>query len=496
MSNSGSIERSFLADSSIYLSATVLSAAISFITLPIYTRYLSLADFGIVALFGMFGMMVSGLLSIGIQSATYRYYFKFKEDTDSFKTLNSTNLVFLLLVFLFSGVGVYHLAFWFSSTLFDNQITEKIIRLSFLSGCINYFITYISFLLTAQKRSSAFAVVTISRVLINTGFSFYFIFMDSLTYMARIYAIILTQTIMVGVLFFLIRDLVGIRFSMSGLKKSLRYSYPLIPRQIIGLTYKSFDKIFLNKYIGITSVGYYSLGAQFATSIKMLMDSIGKVYTPFFLINAKENTQDSKNKIVIRYYELAFLLMFFSLGIIYFSEELIKLLTTKEFYPAMYIVPIYIYFHLFGILGMISICQMMHAEKLNYILPASIVSIIINIILNIILIPILGAVGAAIATAIAALGVGCTNLYFAQRVYPLPLGIFKLVRLYLLIAFFTVLIYPLMMIEINFLLKIAVKIIFISFFFRIGISLNYITKEKIAIILNRIKQKGKIFAAV
>ena len=103
MSNSGSIERSFLADSSIYLSATVLSAAISFITLPIYTRYLSLADFGIVALFGMFGMMVSGLLSIGIQSATYRYYFKYKEDTDSFKVLNSTNLVFLFFVFLLSG---------------------------------------------------------------------------------------------------------------------------------------------------------------------------------------------------------------------------------------------------------------------------------------------------------------------------------------------------------------------------------------------------------
>jgi len=496
MSNSGSTERSFLTDSSFYLLATVLSVAISFITLPIYTRYLSPADFGIVALFGMFGMMVSGLLSIGIQSATYRYYFKYKEDTDSFKVLNSTNLVFLFFVFLLSGVGIYHLGFWFSSTLFNNKITEEIIRLSFLSGCINYFITYISLLLTAQKRSSAFVAVTISRVLINTGFSFYFIFMDSLTYMARIYAIILTQMIMVPVLFFLIRDLVGIRFSLSGLKKSLQYSYPLIPRQIIGLTYKSFDKILLNKFTGLNSVGFYSMGVQFATSIKMIMDSIGKVYTPFFLINAKENTQDSKNKIVTRYYELAFLLMFCGLGIIYFSEELIKLLTTKEFYPAMYVVPIYIYFHLFGILGMISICQMIHAEKLNYILPASIASIIINIILNIILIPVLGAVGAAIATAIAALFAGLANLYYGQRVYPLPLEIFKLGRLYLLIVLFTVLIYPLMMIEFNFLLKIAVKIIFLSFFIRIGISLNYTTKEKIANILNRIKQKGKIFAAV
>jgi len=492
MSDRTSTGSYFLKDSSIYLSASAFTTVITFITLPIYTRYLSPADFGIIALYGMFGMVVSGLLSVAIQSATYRYYFEYKEDPERFKLLNSTNLIFLLFVFVVSGICIYHLAFWFSSTLFNNQITEEIIRLSFLSGCVNYFFTYITLLLTAQTRSTTFVTITIFRIMINAGLSFYFIFMYSLTYMARIYASLLTQFLMVTILLFLIRDCLKIKFSISELKISLNYSYALIPRRVIGLIYNSFDKMLLNKYSGITSVGHYSIGAQFATSIKMIMDSIGKVYTPYFLSTAKKNTVDSKIEIVKRYYQIAFFLMFCGLGVSYFSEELVKLLTTKQFYPAMYVVPIYIYFHLFGILGMISICQMMHAKKLASVLPSSIIGVIINIILNILLIPSLGVVGAAIATAIAALGVGCTNFYFAQRVYPLPLNIFKLVRLYLFIALFTLFIYPLMIMEVNFLLKIIIKMIFLSLFIIIGLHFKYITKHEITVILSRIRKKIKI----
>ena len=41
----------FIKDSSFYLGAALISSSISFITLPIYTRYLSPEEYGIVALF-------------------------------------------------------------------------------------------------------------------------------------------------------------------------------------------------------------------------------------------------------------------------------------------------------------------------------------------------------------------------------------------------------------------------------------------------------------
>ena len=35
---------------------------------------------------------------------------------------------------------------------------------------------------------------------------------------------------------------------------------------------------------------------------------------------------------------------FVGLGVMFFSEEAIKLLTTKEFYPSTFVVPIYLYY--------------------------------------------------------------------------------------------------------------------------------------------------------
>ena len=117
--------RGFIKDSSIYLSSTIFSSLIGFITLPIYTRFLSPSDYGIVALFLMFGQVTSGLISLGLQSASYRYYFKYKNNLDEYKSLNSSILMFLLFVYLLGGVCVYYLANWFSIILFDGKIAAQ-----------------------------------------------------------------------------------------------------------------------------------------------------------------------------------------------------------------------------------------------------------------------------------------------------------------------------------------------------------------------------------
>ena len=42
---------------------------------------------------------------------------------------------------------------------------------------------------------------------------------------------------------------------------------------------------------------------------------------------------------------MAVFFMFLGVGIAYFSEEAIKILTTKEYHVAIWITPIYIYFY-------------------------------------------------------------------------------------------------------------------------------------------------------
>jgi len=478
--------RGLIKDSSIYLFATFLSFAVGLITMPIYTRHLSPADYGIVALFVMFGQVSSGLLSLGLQSASYRYYFKYKNNIEVYRKLNFSIIILLLIIFVIGGLCIYLIADWLSYTLFDQKISAALLRLSFLSGCLEYFFVYFTFILTAQLRSITYSIIIILRVVIRTVITLYFIFMHSLTYLALVYSTLITQCVIVFSLIILTGNLIRIKFSTHHLKKSLNYSYPMVLRLGIGMLHKTFDKLMLTNYSGLSSVGYYSFGERFANLLKLAMDSIGKVWSPYFLSRAHENTKNAKKDIIRQYLEMSFFIMCAGLGIIYFSEEMIKLLTTKEYYPAMYITPIYVYYYLFGILGMLSISQIQFSEKTLYILPASIVSVTLNISLNIILIPQYGAVGAVIALSLSAFFSSMVHLYFGFKLFPLPMKWGKFAGIFFILILFTVPVYPIMMADITVLVKIAIKSLILLLVQVIGIKLNYTSMENINLIFRKI----------
>jgi len=219
------------------------------------------------------------------------------------------------------------------------------------------------------------------------------------------------------------------------------------------------------------------------------MDSVGKVWNVFFMEKAHENTKESKKAIVTRFYELVVIFMIIGLCLIYFSEEMIKILTTKEFYPSMYVIPVYVYYYLVAIVGTLSMNQISYSKKMIYILPASIISVIINVFLNIIFIPRFGAVGAAGATSVAALFQQIILSYYAMKLFPLPIGKMRLFRLYSIVIGLTIFVYPIMIIEINIIIKIIIKLFLIFSFILISIKYEYISHSRITKLLSGIKQQ-------
>ena len=475
--------------------STCFSVAVNILVLPIYTRYLSPADYGIIVLFVMFGTLTAGVLSTSLHFASYIYYFQFKEDLDRFKIIYSTNALYILIVFLISGILIYLFSGWISSFLFEGRLDTRLILLSFVSGCLEYLVLYMTTLLTAQVKSMQYAGIIVLRIIINTAFSFYFIFVQSLTYLALIYSLILSQGITIVILFITLRDLFGLRFSLSDLKMSLRLAYPLIPNSMVGLVYSSFDKTALNKLKDSNYVGYYSFGEKFSIILKAVQDAVSKSWEPYFMNKAHENSDVARGAIISRFYEIAFLFMIVGLSIIYFSEEMIKMLTTKAFYPSMYVVPLYIYFYLFAIIGVLSMNQISFSKKMAYLLPTSVCGVIINIALNIILIPKYGAVGAAGAIAISALSNNLMNLYFGMKLYPLPLGKWKLTKMYLIVIAFTLPIYPIMLVDLAVIVKMAIKLVLILSFIMVGIKLHYVSKSNILRILDKIKSTAMNLAS-
>ena len=116
-------KRSFLADSSIYLTGTSVSAIVPILILPIITRYLTPSDYGIYAIFILFGSVTSGLLSFGLKAATYRFYFEYQQlgDYRGFRIINSSSLYFISILFFVFGIFCIFNSKWISDYFFENK---------------------------------------------------------------------------------------------------------------------------------------------------------------------------------------------------------------------------------------------------------------------------------------------------------------------------------------------------------------------------------------
>ena len=126
-------------------------------------------------------------------------------------------MITVLTIFALTGIIIYSLAEWFSSLLFNGELTKKLIQLSFFYGCFDYLYLYMITLLTAKEKAMSFAVITILRALLGSALSFYYIFEHSLTYMARINGLLISQAISVLFLIYITRTMFAFRFSCSSI---------------------------------------------------------------------------------------------------------------------------------------------------------------------------------------------------------------------------------------------------------------------------------------
>ena len=152
------------------------------------------------------------------------------------------------------------------------------------------------------------------------------------------------------------------------------------------------------------------------------MDAVGKTWNPFFKQKAKENNNDSKLIVADRYIEMSFFnndwFLLYAL-----AEEAVKLLAAKSYYSVSYIVPIYIFYVLFGVMGMLSAQQIEFSEKTIYTLPSSILSVLLNVLLNIILVPKYDAIGAVLSLTVTSLFSSLLHFYYGFKLFNIPLNL-------------------------------------------------------------------------
>lgn len=382
--------------SSIYISGNFFQKASEFLLIPLWTRFLTPSDFGIIGAVTAYSGVILAVVSMSLFSYISLVYYESLNDEKKQKEFISSIIIFQI---AFSGViiviinifGPYLWAVVNSGLIPYNPYVPLMLWTVFFNSTLRIPLT----LYQAEQRSNHYVIAQYSVFILNFLSALIFIVILKL----GAYGNLLAGTIAYGVvgiitLFFTLKQWIAPHYNWQIVKKSIAYGLPLVPRNIASWASNAIDRIVLSRYVSLDELGQYSLGYKIGSIIDNLVTSINLAWMPeYFRMMTAERDPNKKISNIFSLY--SFGLGFICLIVIVFIREIIKLFLPSEYIRSIiYIGPVSVGFYL-NSLGRFGAAPLFYYKKTKQLLLISSINAVFNFSVNMIFVPIYGAIASA-----------------------------------------------------------------------------------------------------
>ncbi len=481
-----------------YMLPIIIGNVLPFITIPIFTRILTKEDYGVLALAHVYAIFVSGLANFGMGAAYERNYFQFHSNRLETAQLLYSILLFVVLNFLFLA----GLTYFFRGALSDLIIgSVEHGNILFWAFCAHFFSTISFYYLTYFKnseRAKDFVTYTIAASLTNLVVSLFLVAYLRIGVVGLVYAQLCSGATVFSILSYKFRASLPLSLSKAMFNDSLRIAYPLTPRIFFGVIGTQFDKYMIGLLASVGGVGIYSIGQRISYIIFTYMTAIENVFSPQVynrMFDLKERGGEAIGKYLTPF---AYISVFLALLVALFSEEVISILTPPSFHGAIDIVTILSMYYGFLFFGKLNGSQLIFMKKTHITSLLTIVSIGLNIGFNIPFILKWGAIGAAWATLLAGLISGTLFFLVAQHYYEIKWEYGRIGSIFLTFFGSTILVILLRDADVNYYVRVAIKLMSMCVYICAGVKAEVITNENFTLVKNMVlassfqKVKGEI----
>jgi O-antigen/teichoic acid export membrane protein len=403
--------------SAVYGLGSLVSRFIAVLLLPVYTRYLSPADYGLIETLIALSAILTVLLAAGVKSAFFRFYFDEADEAGKRRVIR-TSFWFTMAMGTAGLVAGLALAEPISEVLFDTGEHADLVRAAFVGlwAHINY--EQMTSLFRVEQRSTAYLIAT----LVNLGLTVAATLLLVVVWEQGPIGVIVgnftgTLVVYAGLLAYRRTEL-GLELDRPLLREMNRFGMPLVPSGLFLWALNFSDRFFLVRMSGPREVGLYSIGVRLASAIILLLAAFRTAW-PAFAYSIEDDREAARTYAFVLTYLVAITSwMALALGVL--APWLVRLLTTEEFYSAERVVaPLAFAAVAFGayIVVVIGIGRARRTRS-NWVITGAAAAF--NVILNLALIPEFGMMGAAAATvgAYAVLFLGMA--WKAQHVFAVP----------------------------------------------------------------------------
>lgn len=370
---------------------------INFFTVPIFSRILGTANYGVFALYLTYVSIATIIISLQALGSIAPASLKYKSVKDQRKYLSSITFLSLCNFIFILAVSLVFLG-PISSLIGMSKIVVVLILVTSLFGsCCTTAIAYFTF----RKYTYKSFIISITNALINVSLSLILLHTmkdHNTLYMGRIIGNTLANVI-IGFLLMVLIFIAGKTFySKEYWKFCLALSLPLVFHGLSQVILSQSDRIMLK---GITQsdslVGVYSLVYSLASLLTTIYGALNNTWVPFYfdyVTNKDLSTIKTKSKNYIELYTIL------TMGFILLAPEIIKICGPKEFWNGINLTPILTAGMFMMFLYSFPVNFEFYNQKTINIAIGTVISAICNILLNLILIPKYNIYGAAWATLI------------------------------------------------------------------------------------------------
>jgi len=272
------VRSTLLRAGAIYAVANVVSAGVPFLLLPVLTRALPPADYGLVINFFLLVTLSTSLAGLSVHGAVQVDWFK-RQEMD-FPRLVGTALMLATGSTLVCGLLLLGGALVFKTPL------ELPHRFWFLAA-VNAGATVIIGIRAAlwQSQGGAFRAATLQVVaaILNVALSLVCVFALSLGGEGRIYGSVASAVLCASVAAWLLFANGDARWAAArgDLRKLLRFGIPLIPHALASALIVTADRLSISSLLGREALGIYGTAAQIGMAMTILGDALVKAGSPW-----------------------------------------------------------------------------------------------------------------------------------------------------------------------------------------------------------------------
>jgi O-antigen/teichoic acid export membrane protein len=419
--------KKFFSHSVIYGLGAYLDKIVGFLLIPLYTRYLVPADYGVLNLLNIISSIGFIFLNMGQSSALFRSYFDHKTEEGRQSVISTATLLTLSYSLPFLFLYILYARQLSLVTLGDPQHVTLVILVG-VTVLAKVFLRIPFALLRAKEKSGQYAFLSTAKGFVQIALTLLFVVGLQQG----------TQGVLLGnlgseAIFCLVLLLTTLRavkkwsFSKATAKDLLSFGAPLVPAGVAGFVLNLSDRYFLKHYSTLHDVGLYSLGYRVGEIVWEVVSAIQLAYPPFILSNEKSPSAPQLYARVVTYYfaGIGFLVLALSVG----ASECVRIMAAPEYHDAYVVIPIIALAQLFRGFVYFGPVGLTLKRKTTYHATVALIAGALNLLLNYLWISSHGMLGAAWATIVSFFVQMVLINAISQRHYPIPYEYGRLVKL-------------------------------------------------------------------